>query len=600
MEVRSSKAQLCSVSILFPHCLLHSPLSVQAAETRQLKSSTGRSMDSRLFDAIRTSNTARIKELVEEDPDILFTETPEGNTALHLAVRFRWRSSAKKIFDICPISLITSHNASGQTPLHLAALGHNLSAVIMLASKFANDDVRLKEMLRMTDSNGDTAFHLALRENYENVASKLIDLDGQGLSNMINNKSESPLYLAASRRLSRIVKRLLEFSPSNYRGPPGNRTALHAAAAQGDTDTAMELLHLDKVADGTGLIPLQHAAILWNSAVAKLLLKHDPSTAYYEDRYGNKAIHMAALQDNIHTFREIYAFCPDSADAVNEKGENILHCAVKSRSDNVALEIARTAELRRLINQQDNCGNTPLHTSILESKFNCSFRLFLKKRAFDLGIINDDGDSAYDLFYKSKVNLPPHQLDLFEDFFKDSWAIKQCNNRSTNTSSYYEISEEEATHGKIREEKLMETRQRYAANVSLVATIMATITFAAAFTMPGGYSSENGKAVLFRNTALKVFLISDTVSMCCSLLVAYLFSSSNFLESPAIFYENYAKFASVLLQISFIGMLVAFATGMYAVVAPNCLWLGILICVMCAILPFVSHFIDNFVSFMVW
>lgn len=198
------------------------------------------------------------------------------------------------------------------------------------------------------------------------------------------------------------------------------------------------------------------------------------------------------------------------------------------------------------------------------------------------------------------TNVASFVQDHFEELFKNSWAPNRCNNRSTNTSSYYEISEEEASHGRIREEKLTEKRQKYAENVSLVATIMATITFAAAFTMPGGYSSENGKAVLFRNAALRVFLVSDTVSMCCSLLVANLFSSSKFLESPSIFYENYTKFASLLLQTSFLGMLVAFAAGMYAVIAPNCLWLGTLICIMCIILPFASYFIDNFVSLIVW
>lgn len=180
------------------------------------------------------------------------------------------------------------------------------------------------------------------------------------------------------------------------------------------TGTARELLlrmpALHKEPDAAGLIPLHYATILWNSAMTKLLLGHDPSTAYCKDRYGNMAIQMAALQDNIHAFRELYALCPDTADAINKNGENVLHCAVKSRYDKVAFEIGRIPELRRLINLQDNNGNTPLHTSILEGKFNSSFLLFLKRRVVDLGIVNNNGDSAYDLFYTSKVNLPPHQL----------------------------------------------------------------------------------------------------------------------------------------------------------------------------------------------
>lgn len=188
-------------------------------------------MDPRLFGAVRTNNTTRIQELVDEDCSILFGATPEGNTALHLAVRFQWQPSARKICELCPLDLLTYCNVNGQTPIHLATLGHNISTIIMLTSKAGMNH---GEIIRMADSNGDNAFHLALRENHEGVASKLLDLDGKELSDLINKKGESPLYLAASKRLPRLVKRLLEFNPSNYRGPPGNQTALHAAVAQLD------------------------------------------------------------------------------------------------------------------------------------------------------------------------------------------------------------------------------------------------------------------------------------------------------------------------------------------------------------------------------
>ncbi|KAI5319880.1 hypothetical protein L3X38_039588 [Prunus dulcis] len=47
----------------------------------------------------------------------------------------------------------------------------------------------------------------------------------------------------------------------------------------------------------------------------------------------------------------------------------------------------------------------------------------------------------------------------------------------------------------------------------VVAALIATVTFAAGFTIPGGYQSEKGFAVLSRNAAFNAFVISDTLDL---------------------------------------------------------------------------------------
>lgn len=170
---------------------------------------------------------------------ILHDTTPEGNTPLHLAVRFEWWKSASWICTVgAPLGLLARTNLEGQTPMHLAAMQGGCQFLDTIKSK-ASADVegggveQLKQMARMVDGNGNNALHLALRNAHEDVASKLIDLDGPVLSNSVSRKGESPLYLAARRSLSGIVKKLLEFDPPNY-GGPSNQTALHAAAMEGD------------------------------------------------------------------------------------------------------------------------------------------------------------------------------------------------------------------------------------------------------------------------------------------------------------------------------------------------------------------------------
>jgi hypothetical protein len=69
--------------------------------------------------------------------------------------------------------------------------------------------------------------------------------------------------------------------------------------------------------------------------------------------------------------------------------------------------------------------------------------------------------------------------------------------------------------------------QTYTGNTSLVAILIATITFAAAFTLPGGYSTDPGNEglpIVAREIAFKAFLFSDTLAMCSSFAVAFIYA----------------------------------------------------------------------------
>lgn len=58
-----------------------------------------------------------------------------------------------------------------------------------------------------------------------------------------------------------------------------------------------------------------------------------------------------------------------------------------------------------------------------------------------------------------------------------------------------------------------------------MAALFATVTFTAAFTVPGGNQNgggpDQGTAVLISNTAFKAFVIADTISMVLSLLACH-------------------------------------------------------------------------------
>ena len=65
----------------------------------------------------------------------------------------------------------------------------------------------------------------------------------------------------------------------------------------------------------------------------------------------------------------------------------------------------------------------------------------------------------------------------------------------------------------------------YTSKTSIVAILIATITFAAAFTLPGGYSSDAGSEglpIMSKKFAFQTFLIFDVLAMCSSFAVAFI------------------------------------------------------------------------------
>ena len=160
--------------------------------------------------------------------------------------------------------------------------------------------------------------------------------------------------------------------------------------------------------------------------------------------------------------------------------------------------------------------------------------------------------------------------------------------RRTNTSRIRKNME------KLQIQEVKLHAEKYSSNTSLVATLLATITFAAAFTLPGGYSADPADAglpIFARKAAFQVFLISDTIAMCSSIAVAFLCILSSWEDFD--FLLNYRKTTGVLMWCAFVATAVAFGTSLFTVIAPNNLWLAILILVLCSILVILPKIISD-------
>ena len=122
-----------------------------------------------------------------------------------------------------------------------------------------------------------------------------------------------------------------------------------------------------------------------------------------------------------------------------------------------------------------------------------------------------------------------------------------------------------------------------------IATLIATVTFTAAFTVPGGYNQSGnvgeGLAVLSKITAFRVFLIANTLAFGLSIttfVVRFLASKDKRIEE-AIFHREVVRRTSFLIDWSILALLVAFIAGTYAVV-PHSLGIAVVVILYCCLL----------------
>nr|KJB78089.1 hypothetical protein B456_012G176800 [Gossypium raimondii] len=258
---------------------------------------------------------------------------------------YRTRSDfIEQILVKCP-SLLLQTNAKGQTPLHVATRNGGSTIVrllIMFCAKVIDEDLEklgmdqlnaVREMIRHTDQESNTALHIATRYGHVEVVQALLEHEDPDFPYFANINHETPLYLAARRGSRRLLSILLDKSKSTAHGGPHGRTALHATAMVRDpiklrgTRIILDKKgNLTKKTDENGHTPLHYAAHLGHNAVLGELLKWDISVAYIGDKKrGMTPLLMAARQGHVGTVSKILSLCPDCCEKVDNKGLNLLH-----------------------------------------------------------------------------------------------------------------------------------------------------------------------------------------------------------------------------------------------------------------------------------
>ncbi|KAL5204126.1 hypothetical protein ABZP36_008997 [Zizania latifolia] len=436
-------------------------------------------IDLRLLEAARKGDSISMMELAAQNPSILLGTTPQGNTCLHISSMHGHETFCNDVLRLNQ-SLLNATNSNGEAPL----LTSVTSGRALLASALLGHchHLGLREAILKKDKDGCNVLHHAIRSGHKDLALELIATEPT-LSQGVNNCDESPMFIAAMRDFTDVFRKLLEIVGSAHVGSCGNNV-LCATVRNGNPDNNTPM----------------HLAALWGKTdVLRVLLQHDWSLGYaVSSDDGIPLFNYAARRGHVGVARELLDHCPD-APCCDSTGWTGLHTAVVGGHAEFVAFILESPHLRKLINMRDCDGDTALHIAVQ----NCDTKIvaaLLSHRDIDVTVENNVANSAeWELDTADAKTLNWNEVSML---------LLQADPH--NAASIYNL------HKEAKQELIDSSRkdaksltQTYTSNTSLVAIPIATITFSAAFTLPGGYSNDagnEGRPVMAKKIHISIIL----------------------------------------------------------------------------------------------
>ncbi|EEF40745.1 ankyrin repeat-containing protein, putative [Ricinus communis] len=454
---------------------------------------------------------------------------PSGNSLLHVAISSGNEEIAQLIAFHFPL-LIFKKDVKGDTALHFAAKSGLLDTVRILVccgKDFSGTDVvslgaestsstEGDRLLRAKNVHGYTALHEVVMNKRYDVVQFLISADPE-VWYYENKEGWSPLYMAVKIYDMQIFQLLLQ-APIGHghsvKRLEGNPPA-HIAFMEGKTEEMgkmnPEILHLE---DGKGRTVLHWAAYAGhNIDTVCFLLSQCRHSMFKMDNKGSLPIHIASKRGHIVVIKEFLKHWPYPTELLNKKGQNFLDTAAKSGKVNVVRYILETPVLENLLNEKDVNGNTPLHLAAMNSHPAVVLTLTWDKR-INLNLLNNDMLSALDVSPWISSGAPRSQYNIT---LCALWSAGVC------PSLDLMIHKQKGQNFKRQNPRKFDYLKERVGILILLETLVVTVTFAAAFTMPGGYNSsdspDKGMATMLSKPMFQLFVICNTAAFYCSIVI---------------------------------------------------------------------------------
>lgn len=352
------------------------------------------------------------------------------------------------------------------------------------------------------------------------------------------------------------------------------------------------LPELSMTVDASNTTALNTAATQGHMEVVRLLLEADASLAVIARSNGKTALHSAARNGHVEVVRALMEAEPSIAARVDKKGQTALHMAAKgTRLDIVDALLAGEPTL---LNLADSKGNTALHIAARKARTPIVKRL-LELPDTDLKAINRSRETAFDT--AEKMGNTESVAVLAEHGVPSARAMSPTGGGGGNPGRELkqQVSDiKHEVHSQLEQTRQTRVRMQGIAkqinklhdeglnnainSTTVVAVLIATVAFAAAFAPPGDYG-DDGAPRLANRYAFDVFIIANTLAFICAGLSVI---SLTYAGVAAV--DMRTRMISFVFSASFMAcsarsLGVAFAFGMYVVLAPVARTTAIAACV---------------------
>ncbi|XP_077232921.1 ankyrin repeat-containing protein At5g02620-like [Tasmannia lanceolata] len=445
---------------------------------------------------------------------------------------------------------------------------------------------RKKMTKQLTGKRDDTPLHSAARAgNLGDVKEILAGIDEKELNNLLskqNQSGETGLYVAAEYGYIDLVREMIKYHDIVSAGIKAKNgyDAFHIAARQGDIEILKELLNalpeLSMTVDLSNTTALHTAATQGHIEVVNLLLEEDGSLAKIARSNGKTALHSAARNGHIEVIKALLKD-PGISTRTDKKGQTAFHMAVKGQNLELVKELLKCEP--SVLNMVDTKGNTPLHIATRKGRSQIVKRL-LECKDIDTKAINKAGETAIDT--AEKTGNTGISAILSEHGVLSARALKPPNAARELKQTVSDIKHE--VHSQL--EHTRQTRRGVQGiakrlnklhieglnnainSTTVVAVLIATVAFAAIFTVPGQYADDPnnlspglslGEANIAPKAPFMIFFVFDSVALFISLAVVVVQTSVVVIESKAkkqmmAIINKLMWFACVLISVAFLAL----------------------------------------------
>ncbi|GLJ27965.1 hypothetical protein SUGI_0549210 [Cryptomeria japonica] len=513
-------------------------------------------MKPEVFTAAKNGDLDAIKKLHEQNPRQLNEIAFEGNTVLHIAAREGHSGLVEWILqNVKGCRMLVARNTDRNTPLHEAAKRGNTEIISTLLRHNKCAAAKRNQL-------GESALIIASEHGHEKAARDLVEA--------------TPVYII--------------FWPRN-----DHQTCLHVAAYGGHLGIVNAILQRNSfygilqlimiIRDRHGATPLHSAVHKGNVEIVSEILKKQLNSRFCikwfvkslmekKDKLGRCAIHLAAIKGNRDMMDEFRSKMPDCLEIHSAHHKTALHFAVEYNQFDMVKKLLpqnKREEMADLVKyDRDMYGNTLLHLAALNQVDPELVEYLLP--FVNLDAINNEGRSAFDIHIAAAAATSKNEpkFTKITDILKGHGASE----RSLKSVDFKQES--------YANEKIMDVD-------TLVASLIATITFAAIFTVPGGIDDKDcgnynehsgaaptpggdgcGVARMALKTLFQVFLFSDSLAMFASLTVVIAWLFRERLQTKLIADRSLlAKLSVLSLGVSIISTGLAFLSATILVTVPR-------------------------------